>query len=111
MMFFLPDVPEAHEVSNLITRYGGLVCEYHECCTIQIKPNQGSANFDKFYLGKIYSETYVVDCIKAQKLINKEDYLLLEHKNDKKCLTIGLSKKKRFTIMEGVMMYDVMGGH
>jgi len=87
------------------------VCEYHECSTMQIKPNQGKANFEMFYLGKIYSEQYIQDCIKSGKLCTKDDFMLVEHKNEAKCLTIGLSKKKRFTMMEGVIMYDVMGGH
>ena len=64
-----------------------------------------------FYLGKIYSEQFIIDCIKADKLVSKDEFMLVDHTNEAKCLTIGLSKKKRFTMMEGVMMYDIMGGH
>jgi hypothetical protein len=109
MMFYIPDVPEAKEISSQIEKHGGLVVDQHECCSFQIKPNSAqNVGFNAFYMGSIYSETWITDSIKSGRFLNKDTYFLVENK-DPSSLKLNVGKKKRYSIAEGILMYEIMG--
>ena len=64
---------------------------------------------NQFYVGKIYSAQWIKDSFVAEKLISKDHYQLI--KNDAKTsIKLHIGKRKRYSIMEGITMYDIMGG-
>lgn len=110
MMFFLPDSKEAKPIKKLIEQHGGVVIEYYEVFTHQIKPSDGVSNFNQFYKGMIYSDVWLTDCIHAGKVLSRDNYeQSLNTSRDALKLPIG--KKKRYSIAEGVQMYLTMGAH
>ena len=94
-------------VKNLIRKHGGICTEFHECCTIQIKPNV-HYEMSSFYPGEIYEETWLYKCISANKIVKKEEFFLMTCPSDKG-QRLNLSKRKRFTIMEGLTLYKILG--
>jgi hypothetical protein len=60
-------------VKAMITRHGGICTEFHECCTTQIKPNT-ELQYDSFYPGDVYGESYIIASIKANKLANLNEH-------------------------------------
>ena len=74
-MFYVPETNcgASDRVKNLIKKYGGICTDFHECCTTQIKPNV-DLQFDSFFTGDIYSESYIYDSIMANKTLVLNDY-------------------------------------
>ena len=51
---------------------------------------------------------WIFDCVKMGRLQNKENYFLIEN-NDPSALKLNIGKKKRYSMIEGVHMYEIMG--
>jgi hypothetical protein len=64
--------------------------------------------FNAYYKGKIYSETWIKDSVKIGRLESKDMYFLVEN-NDPNAIKLNIGKKKRYSITEGVTMYEIMG--
>ncbi len=98
------------EYASLIRRNGGLVVDQHECFSYQIKPESVKTNFSDFYKGNIYSSKWIHDSIKEKKCLKKEDYFICIN-IDAKSLQLNIGKKKKYTIMEGIKLYEIITNH
>jgi len=65
-------------------------------------------NFDSFYPGKIYHERYVSESILKEKKEKVDDYIVGECPVEKG-LKLNIGKRKNFTIMEGIKIYQMLG--
>lgn len=75
-LFYVPETNcgASDRIKALIRKHGGISTEYHECCTIQIKPTISDLQYDSFFPGDIYSEKWLAACVKANKIIKKEEF-------------------------------------
>ena len=91
----------------MIERNGGRVSEFSECFTYQIKPDNSKSNFDAFYRGNIYSGRWIYQSLEEKRLLQKEKYFICMNLHTKS-RTLNLAKRKKYTIIEGIRLYDIM---
>jgi hypothetical protein len=121
-VFFIPECGKAFEHSKgLIEENGGMMVDQHECYTFQIKPQDALLKVRDFYWGKIYQDSWIVHGIEeakentgvigGNKMIQcMDDHFLVE--NEKlNCRKLNISKKKNFTIMEGIKLFGLIGSN
>lgn len=121
-MFYIPECGQIYEeLKNLIEIHGGMVIEQHECFSFQIKPENAKLKSKDFYQGSIYICSWIRDSINCHNsnpmeiggtkmMAKKEDNFLSECNNiSSKKLNIG--KKKKFTIVEGIKLFQVMSSN
>lgn len=83
-----------------------MVTDFHECFTLQIKPPDSEVSKKDFYNGAVYSGTYITRSIENGKLESIQKYLLGSLDSDD-CRKLGLTSKKKITIMEGMKMFEI----
>jgi hypothetical protein len=121
-VFYIPECGQIYEeLKNLIEIHGGMVIEQHECFSFQIKPENAKLKSKDFYQGSIYICSWIRDSINCHNsnpmetggtkmMAKKEDNFLSECNNiSSKKLNIG--KKKKFTIVEGIKLFQVMSSN
>ena len=89
--------------------------DQHECFTFQIKPEKAQLKMKDFYQGSIYICNWIRDAISESKanpmeiggtkLIQKKDDNFLSEVNNQSCKKLNISKKKKFTIVEGIKLF------
>jgi hypothetical protein len=67
LVFYVPACDTLEEITEIITQNGGIVSDFHECFTIQLKPN-GFKDMSAFYHGDIHAWSYIPQSIKNLKL-------------------------------------------
>lgn len=109
-VFYVPETNcgASDRIKALIRKHGGISTEYHECCTIQIKPTISDLQYDSFFPGDIYSEKWLAACVKANKIVKKEEFYV-GNVPIGQGQRLNLSKRKKFTIMEGMTLYKILG--
>ena len=65
-------------------------------------------NYDSFYPGDIYGEKWLIACIRANKIVSKQEFFMGQCPSSQG-KRLNLSKRKRFTIMEGLTLYRILG--
>jgi hypothetical protein len=105
--FYVPQCQKYEEVANKILRNGGLVVDQHECFTYQIKPDGIRTGFYEFYRGNIYSSKWIDGSIERGKCLPPDSYLLTQNIDDK-ARKLNIAKKKKYTIMEGIKLYELI---
>ena len=105
--FYVPQCSGYQEIADKVIRNGGLVTDQHECFTYQIKPDQVKTGFQEFYLGKIYSSKWRVESIARGKCLPPDEYMLTIN-FDEKARKLNVSKKKKYTIIEGIKLYELI---
>ena len=111
VVFFLPNIEESFALKQRIEAHGGRVVEQHECGTYQIRPKTDASKkieFSDFYKGQIYDQAWIDDSCLTGELQKKDDYKLIDNEMDN-ALKLNLSKRKRYTVMEGLKLYSIMG--
>ena len=117
-MFYIPECGEPYEsLKKTIEEHGGMVIDQHECNSYQIKPENAKLKIRDFYKGQIYGSEWVKDHIQEvetlknkfeilgnKMLAKKDDYALFENKSDES-KKLNISKKKKFTINEGIKLF------
>jgi hypothetical protein len=67
-----------------------------------------NVGLNSFYRGEIYSSVWIVDSVKKQKLLPKSNYLLTNNTSSQ-AIKLNIGKRKRYSISEGILMYEIMG--
>ena len=108
IVFFLPDVEESEKLKVLIEAHGGRCIDQFECNSYQIRTaSKTELDFNNFYLGPVYDEAWIKDCISLNSLRQMEEYKV--GCNDKDCaLELNIGQRKRITIVEGMRFYKQM---
>ena len=109
---------------RLIEEHGGLVVDQHECFTYQIKPKEASKLKPKdFYQGSLYDQEWIEEAIRRHNGIKsqlggntvlsiKDDYKFTTFPaDDARCKKLHIGRKKRFTISEGMMMFQIISSN
>lgn len=109
LVFYLPDSDYSADMARLIEKHGGKVTDQHECFTYQLKLENAKTNLTEYYKGAIYSSKWITDSISEGKILKKEDYFMCININEKS-KRLNISKKKKYTIIEGIKMFDTVGG-
>lgn len=75
LVFYVPETAcgASDRVRTVIKRHGGICTEFHEGCTIQVKPSV-TLDFSSFYTGGIYQEAWIYESVTANKVLKKENY-------------------------------------
>ena len=81
--------------------------DQNECFTYQIKPEGTKTSFTEYYPGKIYSSKLITDCITQGKSLNAETYYVAQN-IDPKARQLNIGKKKKYTIIEGIKLYEII---
>jgi hypothetical protein len=126
-VFYVPTNNEVlyNRLRELIEAHGGMVVEYLECFAYQIFPNSDqSPQKRNFFSGSIYLESWITkhieDHMKSADPMNPGGAILLNSKAENlftmvkqsnKTLKINIGKGKRFTILEGLMMFTIISSH
>ena len=109
LVFFLPDVKESADLKARIEAYGGKVVEQHECGSYQIRPlTSTELDFVDFYKGDIYDQSFIDDSIASNWLQSKSSYSYYSNDSES-ALRLNIGKRKKFTIMEGISLYNLLG--
>ena len=109
LVFFLPDVEESAKLKAKIEANGGRCIEQFECGSYQIRvQSKKELDFNNFYRGKLYDETWITDSISSGFLQAMETYQLGVNESDD-ALKMNIGKRKRITIVEGMKLYKVLG--
>ena len=109
LVFFLPDVEESEKLKQLIEAHGGRCIEQYECSSFQIRPQSKSdLDFNNFYKGKLYDESWIRDSITLGVLKLKDEYFITANDSDE-ALKLNISKRKKITIVEGMKLYKTLG--
>lgn len=113
-MFYLPKLDDNDEIKRLealICRWGGVIVDYHEAKSYQIKPNilKGGLGLSEFYSGNVYNSMWIEESIACGYVLDSAMFLLTTLDQTYQVKTITIAKRKKFTIMEGVQMYKLMG--
>lgn len=74
MVFYIPDCEEKDILKSLIEKHGGLITELHECFTYQLHPLKQGMNQSDFFKGDVYKATWITDSVKANELLDKDDF-------------------------------------
>ena len=75
----------------------------------------------EYYAGMIYQSTWINDAIEnnadnsndiggMKMLQNKDDHLLIQNEKEN-CKKLNIGKKKQFTIIEGIKLFQIMGSN
>lgn len=108
-MFFLPDVDESIKLRILIEAHGGRCIDQFECNSFQIRiTSKTELDFNNFYQGKLYDEQWITDSIQSNYLQPKDEYELGQNDSED-ALKLNIGKRKKITIVEGMMLYKLMG--
>lgn len=110
LAFYIPQCSAYQELHDLVVRNGGRVIDQHECFSYQIKPEQGKTSFQNYYKGDIYSSRWIVQSIKEKKCLKKDEFFVCINV-DEKSLRLNIGKKKKYTIIEGMKLYETMTNH
>ncbi len=114
-MFYLPKIEteEIKRLEELIQRWGGIIVDMHEATSLQIRPSiaHGGLSASEFYSGNVYSSDWIEESILAGMLLKdlNTNYLLTRLDRDSGVKQTILSARKRFTIIEGIVMYNKLG--
>ena len=109
IVFFLPDVEESEKLKVLIEAHGGRCIDQFECNSYQIRTaSKTEIDFDKFYLGPVYDEAWIKDCISLNHLQQMDEYKVSCNDSDY-ALKLNIGNGKRLTIVEGMRLYKQMG--
>ena len=107
MVFFLPQSTEYAHLRILIEKHGGLVSEFHECFTYQIAPISYEVPKTHYFWGDVFTGNWIVDSIKAGRLLDKESYLAF-HNREKNSLRVEfVDSKVKYTITEGIKVFEI----
>lgn len=68
------------------------------------------ATFEYFYKGNIYYDQWIINSIKEGKLLNKDEFFLCIN-IDERARRLNISKKKKYTIIEGIKLYEILGNY
>jgi hypothetical protein len=96
------------ELYDRITKNGGRVVDQHECFTYQIKPDVIKTGFGDFYLGKIFSARWLSECLSKGRVVPCDQYFLVTNTNEDLARKLNIAKKKKYTIMEGIKLYELV---
>ena len=109
IVFFLPDVEESAKLKLLIEAHGGRCIEQFECNSYQLRTaSKTELDFNNFYLGPVYDEAWIKDCISLNALQQMDEYKVGCNDSDQ-ALKLNIGKRKRITIVEGMRLYKQMG--
>lgn len=67
----------------------------------------GKTGFEYFFKGHIYSSTWIVASVAQKKCLKKEDYQICQNIDDDS-MKLNIGKKKKYTIMEGIKLFDTI---
>lgn len=81
--------------------------ELSECFTYQIKPDNSKSKFDAYFKGIIYSARWIFQSIEEKRLLPKEQFFICMNLSANS-RTLNLAKKKKYTIIEGIRLYEIM---
>ena len=73
-----------------------------------MKPEKCKTDFSSFYKGTIYSAKWIFDSVDEGKLLKKDDFFICIN-IDERSKKLNLGRKKKYTIIEGVMIFDLIG--
>jgi len=82
--------------------------DQHECFTYQIKPEIVRTGFSDYFVGKIYSSKWITDSIAQGKCLPCDNYFVCVSFEDATKLRLNIGKKKKYTIIEGIKLYEVI---
>lgn len=98
--------------------------DQHECFTYQIKPKLGNKLKPKdFYLGNLYDQEWIEEAIRRNGKLKtqlggnlvlsiKDDFKFTTFQTgDERCRKLNIGRKKRFTICEGIMMFQIISSN
>mgnify|MGYP002633267574 FL=1 len=116
LVFYIPECGQNFDdLKHLIDQHGGIVVDQHECFTYQIKPEHAKLKMKDFYQGSIFVCNWIRDSIEGNKsnpmqiggtkMIAKKDDNKLSECNNPSCKKLNISKKKKFTIVEGIKLF------
>eukprot|EP00347_Sterkiella_histriomuscorum_P011097 403373765 len=107
MCFFIPPCIQFEELKDLIVKNGGKVLDTSESFSYQIKPDGSKTSFDNFYKGPIYSGRWIIQSVQEKKVLNRDDFFICMNVSPR-ALSLNLSKKKKYTISEGMKLYEAL---
>jgi hypothetical protein len=121
-VFYIPECGQTYDdLKLLIEQHGGIVVDQHECFTYQIKPEHAKLKMKDFYQGSIYVCNWIRDSIDSNKgnptniggtkMLGKKDDNKLSECNNPSSKKLNISKKKKFTIVEGIKLFQIMGSN
>lgn len=121
-MFFIPECGcEYVDLKKIIIQNGGIVVEQHECFTYQIKPQNAKLKSKDFYEGQIYHSDWITSMVtqnaaSPQKICgnlmnDKKDDFFLRNNDSSHSKKLNISKKKKFTIVEGIKMFSIINSN
>ncbi len=64
--------------------------------------------FGDFYLGKIYSARWLTECLSRGRMVPCDEYFLVTNTNEELAKKLNIGKKKKYTIMEGIKLYELI---
>lgn len=93
-------------MSAIISKFGGIVVNRHDCSSIQIMPFNEPLQAKRFYSGPVYSYAWLIHSIKSNELLLKEDYLLIDYDYDNPdILKLDLNKRSYYTVTEVIKIW------
>lgn len=119
-MFYVPECgSDYEELKEVILANGGLVVDQHECYTYQIKPQEAKKlKHRDFYQGTIYLSDWIMEQVAenqktpmktcGNEMNEKKDDHFLQNNNSGNCKKLNISKKKKFTIVEGIKLFSII---
>ncbi len=107
MVFFLPQSNDRIHLKILIEKHGGIVSEFHECFTYQIAPLSHEVPKTSYFWGDVFTGNWIVDSIKAGKLLDNEAYLAFSHQEKMSLRVDFVSDKVKYTITEGIKVFEI----
>ena len=81
--------------------------DQHECFTFQIKLDGVKTSFSDFFLGKIYSNKWLIECLTRGKTVPCDEYHVVTNTSSE-ARKLNINKKKKYTIMEGIKLYELI---
>ena len=106
MIFYLPPSSERADLTAFIEKYGGRVSDMHECFTHQIAPLQQEIKKNNFFRGDVYRAHWLVDSVKAGRLLDKAEYL--SHTDTKSNKRLAFTHDKmNYTITEAIKIFEI----
>ena len=108
LLFYIPEsVADRDTIVELIVKHGGNIVKFHECISYQLGPPEKTENHN-YYQGEVYSFQWIIDSVENNKLLDKENYLLM---NIKRGLDFPFNKKKiQYTQREIMIIYSWISG-
>jgi hypothetical protein len=107
LAFYFPDSETSSDLKKLIEKNGGRTTDQHECFTFQLKPEKSKTDFSYFFKGAIYSAKWILESVDEGKLLKRDDYFICIN-IDERSKKLNLGRKKKYTIIEGVMLFELI---